>query len=223
MVEAATPGPAARAEDLDARLGQMGDWLALRYPAQDGREAAELATLALEERLTGVDRLRAQALLVPGHVLDSAEDWREPIGPTHPLRVAEAAKRMGASALDDESLESCQEALERLLEPPGSVARAHDDPDPVRRVARRILQRLDGMGKWGGYHTEFVHLGRGFAKGNERSLALEVGESLLAAGLLEEKVSVGQRHVYLNPRRSGAIRALIDDGEMPAGLRLPAR
>ena len=45
-----------------------------------------------------------------------------------------------------------------------------DDPDPSRRVARRILQRLDGMGKWGGYHTEFAHLARGFA-GNDRALA----------------------------------------------------
>ena len=46
---------------------------------------------------------------------------------------------------------------------------------------RRILQRLDGMGKWGGYHTAFDHLARGFA-GNERALAYEVGEELLAAG-----------------------------------------
>jgi hypothetical protein len=222
LVEGAGPGPVTDAADLRLRLGADGDWLALRYPADDGRDAAELAALTLGERLTGVDRLRAEVLLVPGHVVESAGDWREPIGPTHPLRVTEAAKRMGASALDDESLAACEDALEWLLEPPGAVARAHDDPDPVRRVARRILQRLDGMGKWGGYHTEFVHLGRGFGKGNERSLALEVGERLLAAGLLEEKISVGQRHVFLNPRRSGAIRALIDDGELPSGLSLPA-
>jgi hypothetical protein len=222
LVEGAGPGPVTDASELWLRLGADGDWLALRYPAQDGREAAELAMLALEERLTGVDRLRAQPLLVPEHVVESAGDWREPIGPTHPLRVAEAARRMGASTLDDDSLEGCQEALERLLEPGGSTARAHDDPDPVRRVARRMLQRLDGMGKWGGYHTEFVHLGRGFGKGNERSLALEVGERLLAAGLLGEKISVGQRHVFLNPSRSGQIRALIDEGEMPPGLSLPA-
>ena len=84
-------------------------------------------------------------------------------------------------------------------------ARAHEDPDPARRVARRILQRLDGMGKWGGYHTDFAHLARGFA-GNDRQLASEVGEALLAAGLLAEKPSVGQRHVFLNPRRAGDIR-----------------
>jgi hypothetical protein len=224
LVEAADPGPTADASDLRLLLGAVGDWLALRYPARDAREAAEYATLALGERVAGVDRLRCVALLVPGHVVETTDaDWREPIGPTHPLRVAEAVKRMGGSALDEDSLERCEEALEGLLEPPGSVARAHDDRDPVRRVARRILQRLDGMGKWGGYHTEFVHLGRGFAKGNERSLALEVGERLVAAGLLGEKISVGQRHVFLNPRRSGEIRALIDAGEVPPGLSLPER
>ena len=103
------------------------------------------------------------------------------------------------------SRRSSRELL-RLLEPDGSVTRAHDDPDPRRRVMRRILQRLDGMGKWGGYHTAFDHLARGFA-GNERALAYEVGEELLAAGLLAQKPSVGQRHVSLNPRKNGEIRA----------------
>jgi hypothetical protein len=82
---------------------------------------------------------------------------------------------------------------------------------------RRILQRLDGMGKWGGYHTAFDHLARGFA-GNDRALAYEVGEELLAAGLLEQKPSVGQRHVNLNPSRAGDIRRLIEEGVLPPGV-----
>ena len=61
------------------------------------------------------------------------------------------------------------------------------------------------MGKWGGYHTDFAHLARGFA-GNDRALAQEVGEALLADGLLAEKPSVGQRHVFLNPRRAADIQ-----------------
>jgi hypothetical protein len=76
------------------------------------------------------------------------------------------------------------------------------------------------MGKWGGYHTEFSHLARGFA-GNDRALADAVGEALLEAGLLAEKPSVGQRHVFLNPRRAGDIHALIEDGTLPADLDLP--
>ena len=58
---------------------------------------------------------------------------------------------------------------------------------------------------------------RGFA-GNERALADHVGEALLDAGLLSEKPSVGQRHVYLNPRRAGDIRRLIDEGVPPPEL-----
>jgi hypothetical protein len=78
------------------------------------------------------------------------------------------------------------------------------------------------MGKWGGYHTDFAHLARGFA-GNDRALAQDVGEALLAGGLLAEKPSVGQRHVFLNPRRAGDIRTFIEAGEPPSGLRLPSR
>jgi hypothetical protein len=221
LVDVAALDAPRGAEDLDLRLGGYGPYLALSHPSREPRGEAQLAVLALDERTAGVDRLRCEALVLPGHVLEDAGDWREPIGPTHPLRVTEAVRRLGGSALDEESLELHAEAVARLLEPPGSVARAHDDPDPVRRMARRILQRLDGSGKWGGYHTEFVHLARGFGPGDERALALEVGERLLGAGLLSEKTSVGQRHVYLNPRRSGEIRALIDEGVVPPGLELP--
>jgi hypothetical protein len=52
-------------------------------------------------------------------------------------------------------------------------------------------------------------------------MALGGDEALLEAGLLREKPSVGQRHVFLDPRRAGAIRRLIEDGEVPAGLALP--
>ena len=120
----------------------------------------------------------------------------------------------------DEIVDSVARAA--LLGARGAASRPHEDPDPALRVARRILQRLDGMGKWGGYHTDFAHLARGFA-GNDRQLASDVGEALLDAGLLAEKPSVGQRHVFLNPRRARDIRAFIETGEAPVGLRLPQR
>jgi hypothetical protein len=224
VVEGASPGPPRSADDLALRLGDLNGMLALAYPAAEPAEAAEYAHEALtaefEERR--IDRLRARSQLVPGHVLEDVTDLRPPIGATHPLRVAEAVARLGGSPLDDDTVEALGPQLLQLLEPAGAVSRAHEDPDPVRRVARRILQRLDGMGKWGGYHTAFDHLARGFA-GHERSLAYEVGEALLAAGLLEQKPSVGQRHVYLSPRRSGDIRRLIDEGELPDDLVLPAK
>src|SRR5829696_4792782 len=223
VVEGASPGPPRSREDLRLLLGELDGTLLLAYPAAEPVEAAEYAHEALstefEERR--IDRLRAQAHLLPGHVLEGGTDLRAPIGATHPLRVAEAVTRLGGSPLDDETVEALEDQVLRLLEPFGARSRAHQDPDPVRRVARRILQRLDGMGKWGGYHTAFDHLARGFA-GHDRALAYAVGESLLEAGLLEQKPSVGQRHVYLSPRRSGDIQRLIHHGELPHGLTLPA-
>jgi hypothetical protein len=216
LVEAAEPGPPRRREELALRLGAHDGFLALCFPAADPRWSAEYAREALADAAAGIDRLRGEVLLLPPHPVE-LEDLRPPIGATHPLRVAEAVARLGGAPLDDDSIEALEPQLLALLEPEGSVARAHDDPDPRRRVMRRILQRLDGMGKWGSYHTAFDHLARGFA-GNERALANEVGEELVAAGLLVEKPSVGQRHVNLNSRKAGEIRRLIDTGELPPGL-----
>jgi hypothetical protein len=218
LVEAVAPGPPAAGSDLRLLAGDFAARLVLAYPSSATRDAAEYTREALDEVLGEIDRLRARALLLPPGVLAGTGDLRPPIGTTHPLRVAEAVTRLGGSPLDEDSIEGLGQQLVALLETPGSAARAHDDPDPERRAMRRILQRLDGMGKWGGYHTAFDHLARGFA-GNERALAAAAGEALVSAGLLLEKPSVGQRHVCLNPRRSGDIRRLIDDGDMPGGLR----
>jgi hypothetical protein len=216
LVDAAEPGHPRSGDDLALLLGGCDGYLALSYPAADPRLSAEYAHEALAEAVASIDRLRAQAHLLPGHAL-AVEDLRPPIGQTHPLRVAETVTRLGGSPLDEDSVERLEPELLRLLEPSGSVIRAHDDPDPRRRAMRRILQRLDGMGKWGGYHTAFDHLARGFA-GNDRALAFEMGEELVSEGLLTEKPSVGQRHVSLNPRRAGEIRRLIDEGAVPPGL-----
>jgi hypothetical protein len=216
IVDAAEAGPPRSVDDLALLLGACDGFLALSFPAADPRLSAEYAREALDEAVASIDRLRATAHLLPGHAL-AVDDLRPPIGATHPLRVAEAVTRLGASPLDDDAVERLEPELLRLLEPAGPATRAHDDPDPRRRAMRRILQRLDGMGKWGGYHTAFDHLARGFA-GNDRALAFEVGEELLAAGLLSEKPSVGQRHVSLNPRKAGEIRSLIEDGALPPGL-----
>ena len=173
----------------------------------------------LQQRLS--HRLRARAVAAPARLLEGPK-LKTPIGAHHPLRIAEAIARLGGNPEDPQSVEAHEEAVLALLAADAARAvRPHEDPDPARRIARRILQRLDGMGKWGGYHTDFAHLARGFA-GNERALAQDVGEALLEAGLLAEKPSVGQRHVFLNPRRAADVRALIDEGAVPGGMRLPS-
>lgn len=206
--------------------GALGGMLVLQAPGPAGPEDAELAALAFEDQVAGVDRLRATALAVPAEVLSAVADLRPPIGPAHPLLVAATVAAHGGRPADPASVAEHEDAVLAVLAAraaaSGSAApRPHEDPDPGRRVARRILQRLDGMGKWGGYHTEFSHLPRGFA-GHERALAEAVGEALLTSGLLREKPSVGQRHVFLNPRRAGDVRAAIDDGTLPPDLILPA-
>jgi hypothetical protein len=203
--------------------GRWGNHLTLELI---GDHDPELAVLAFEEQAATIDRLRVTALAGPGHLLEDAEDLRAPISSGHPLLVAREVARQGGRPADAESVEGLEEAVLALLQPPGltgasGAARPHDDPDPARRAARRILQRLAGMGKWGGYHTEFAHLARGFAP-SDRRLAAAVGEALLDAGLLVEKPSVGQRHVFLDPRRAADIHALTVEGRLPPGLVLPA-
>jgi hypothetical protein len=213
VVEASGPGTLT--------AGTFDGHLALHVAAPD--TDAELVPLAFEEQVQPVDRLRARAVAVPAAVLEDVADLRAPIGAAHPLVVALEIARLGGRPADPAALAEHEDAVLAVLEAAqsaGDVSRPHDDPDPSRRVARRILQRLDGMGKWGGYHTDFSHLARGFA-GNDRALADEVGEALLLAGLLAEKPSVGQRHVFLNPRRAGDIRGLIERGDLPSGLILP--
>lgn len=88
-----------------------------------------------------------------------------------------------------------------------------DDPCPRRRHARLVLRRLLHKRKIGSqYHTEFDHLARG-APPEDRADALAVGEALIRSGLLGEKPSVGQRHVYLRRDALPGIHALIDRGE----------
>jgi hypothetical protein len=228
LVEATGAGPAARPSDLTLLAGSSDRRLALALPARaagdpaasDLAELAELVPLAFEDEVAPVNRLRARALALPEHALAEPAGLRPPIGAAHPLRIAEAVARLGGRPADEESLAEHEEAVLALLQPADAVARPHADPDPARRAARRILQRLAGMGKWGGYHTEFAHLARGFA-GHEQGLALDVGERLLAVGLLLEKPSVGQRHVFLNPRRAADVTALVERGELPPDLDLP--
>jgi hypothetical protein len=218
LVELAEPGQPLGPADLKLRAGELpGGFLVLGFPAT-GFES-DFLDLYFEEEAAPIDRLRARALALPPGVIDDVP-LREPIGARHPLRIAEAVARLGGHPAGE--LDDYEDAVLALLGPGGAVARPHEDPNPGLRAARRILQRLDGMGKWGGYHTEFAHLPRGFA-GNDRALAQEVGEALLEAGLLAEKPSVGQRHVYLNPRKAAEIRKLIETGELPPGMRLPSK
>jgi hypothetical protein len=219
LADLAELGAPADAAAIAVTAGELEGHLVLALPARDGLDP-ELVTLAFDDHAAGIDRLKAAAHPIPGALLADVA-LRAPIGAAHPLRIAEAVARYGGRPADARSVEEHEEAVLALLDA-GRDRRVapHEDPDPAMRVARRILQRLNGMGKWGGYHTDFAHLARGFA-GNDRALAQAVGEALLDAGLLAEKPSVGQRHVFLNSRRAADIHRLIETGAAPSGLKLP--
>jgi hypothetical protein len=219
LVECTGLGAPGSAADLHLEAGALDGHLALRLAASGaGAEDAELAAVAFDEHAAGIARLRSRGLALPAHAVADAGDWRPPIAQA--LRSAEVVARLRGRPADGDSVAAHEDAVLALIGADGAAARPHDDPQPARRIARRILQRLNGMGKWGGYHTDFRHLSRGFA-GNERALADAVGEALIAAGLLDEKPSVGQRHVFLNSRRAADIHRLIESGEVPDGLRMP--
>lgn len=207
-----------RASQPTILVGAFADeWLLLVAPAR--HPDAELAAVRFEEVTDPLDRLRAAAAILPGHLLEGGPQPRAPIGAWHPLRVAEVVARLDGNPVDPASAEALGDAVVASIGARPGAARPHDDPVAERRVARRILQTLAGKGKWGGYHSEFVHVARGF-EGNDRATALEMGERLVRAGLLLEKRSVGQRHVFLNPRRAQEIYALVDEGAVPPGLDL---
>lgn len=139
----------------------------------------------------------------------------------HPIRAAAALADLGipdeqAGAYGPEILAALlgaeAQAPEPARPPPPSLDIA-DDPCPRRRHARRVLRRLLGMKKVGpGHHTAFDHIYRG-APADARHEAIDTGEALIRAGLLGEKPSVGQRHVYLRREALPQIHALIERGE----------
>lgn len=219
MLEVVGPPPPTALADLRLQCGELDGFLVLGFP--DPVPEPELAVYAFEEQAARIDRLRTSPSALPiGAFRGAQESLAPPVGAAHPLRVAEAIARFGGRPAERDDDVAGDDAVLALFEGTGGIARPHEDPDPARRIARRILQRLAGMGKWGGYHTEFAHLSRGFA-GNDRELAERVGEALLAGGLLQEKPSVGQRHVYLNPKRAADVYALVERGELPKNVTLP--
>ena len=218
-VAAATVGALVEASDPEAPLaaGSWGDALALRL---EGPGDPELATLAFEDQVAGVDRLRARALAFPAHVLGRRG------------RPAGADRR--ATRCSSPSTWPVSAAAPPIRARPRSTRR------PCwpswARTARRSARTTTPTPRaaWpGGSSSASTAWGSGAATtpssptsraaspATTARLAEDVGEALLDAGLLAEKPSVGQRHVFLNPRRAGDVRALIERGELPDGLRLP--
>ena len=142
LVELSGGGTPSRPEDLRLKAGELpGGFLVLAYP--DGELDAELLALAFDEHAHAIDRLRANALALPPHVIDDVP-LKEPIGARHPLKIAEAVARLGgrpAGAHDD-----YEEAVLAVLGPGGESTRPHEDPD---RPSALPAGSCSGSTAWG--------------------------------------------------------------------------
>jgi len=212
-------------------LRNWNGWVAVETPDAD----PELAALAIAERLPDAVRIRQAQLPEPIAAAPELDLGRarartglavlaQSVG-AHPVEVAIALAAHGQSleiAVDDpdmvRNVRNWGLSGDPLPDEPDddAVIGIDDDPCPRRRHARRVLQRLLRMGKVGtNYHTAVDHLYRGVSA-DQRHEAMEVGEALIRAGLLGEKPSVGQRHVYLRRDALAQIHALIERGETDA-------
>lgn len=222
---------AAHACGADPRSIRLLDWDGFTALALPGAEPG-LARLALAEAHPAPGRSATAALpeglLVDGPPLDLTacpQDGRPGLVAAahvmraHPVPIALALLEQGWSLEEEAYPDDILDVLRhRGLEGPALSGQdaslvIADDPCPRRRHARRTLRRLLHTGKIGsGYHTEFAHLTRGAAP-QDRADAAQIGEALIRAGLLGEKPSVGQRHVYLRREALREIHALIERGE----------
>ena len=222
----------AGADPAGLVLRDWNGWVAVEAPGAD----PELAMLAIAERLPDAARIRTAPLPgPPEHApeLDLGRARRtsglavlaQSVG-AHPVEVAIALAAHGQPleiAADDpdmvRNVRNWGLSGDPLPDEPDETDAAlgiDNDPCPRRRHARRVLQRLLRMGKVGtNYHTAVDHLYRGVAA-DQRHDAMEVGEALIRAGLLGEKPSVGQRHVYLRRDALAQIHALIERAETDA-------
>ncbi|MDX6621663.1 MAG: hypothetical protein QOK36_4049, partial [Gaiellales bacterium] len=163
LAEAASLPHPMRAGDAEIEAACWRGQVALRITHPDPPTVLELLPLTLEDHAQELDRVGLEAVPLPSGDLDETE----PLLEERWLWRAEMAARLGgrpaAAALAPE-IEAAVGRLETGLVDSSRVEPAiADDPLPRRRAARRMLRRLDGMGKYGGYHTEFRHLARGFA------------------------------------------------------------
>ena len=151
--------PARRRGDLQ-RARRRPRRLPAARPARQrlarGPRRARAARLRRPRRR--LDRLRARAVASrPAAGGPRAARADRPAPSAADRRGGRAARRppRGRRARSSSTRRPCSRSCR-----PRRAPCAARGPRPARRVARRILQRLDGMGKWGGYHTDFAHLAR---------------------------------------------------------------
>ena len=195
--------------------GELDGSLALQAPGGD----PELVPLAFEEQLAGIDRLRARAGAVPPTC--------SPTRPTSRRRSAtptrswspRASPRSAACPADPDSLEQHEDAVLALLDAAAAAA-----TPPARRPRpgppRSPGGSSSGSTGWGSgaATTRSSRTSRAASRATTASSPRRSARRCSTPACSVEKPSVGQRHVFLNPRRAADIHALIERGDAPPDL-----
>lgn len=79
-------------------------------------------------------------------------------------------------------------------------------------IANILVRKLSYMGKWGGSHTSFDNLPKGFP-GHLRGDVKKVAEKLIKENILLMKPTSYEKEVSLNPERKADIERMIRDVE----------
>jgi hypothetical protein len=103
---------------------------------------------------------------------------------------------------------------------PVNTARAETDVEARQRIVRRILERLNTMGKYWPARTERRATARGL-EGPDVGLALRATDALVACGLMREEHRGHEPRVGLNGDRRSEITDIIagrsiSDGQLRA-------
>ncbi len=77
-------------------------------------------------------------------------------------------------------------------------------------IKAELLKKLRRRANWGGSHTAFDDLSKGFPK-DLRGSVKEIAEDLIKEGLILDKTTGYGRHVSLNPQRKAAIDKIIKE------------
>ncbi|MCX6673350.1 MAG: hypothetical protein NTY37_06190 [Methanothrix sp.] len=78
----------------------------------------------------------------------------------------------------------------------------------INQIKAKILNKLHRHGYWGGRHTSFDNLPKGFEK-SLRGVVKEAAEELICEGLLKGKPTSYGIEVSLNPEKKDEIERLI--------------
>lgn len=88
-------------------------------------------------------------------------------------------------------------------------------PDNLLFIKRFILRKLANFGKFGGAHTSIFNLSKGLPnhlRGNKKGQK-EIEQSikeLIQENLLLSKISTGEIHVSINPKKIKEVRELLE-------------